>query len=239
MSTALFSLMAVAMLANRHSVMASPPGNARAVLDCAHMPVASLNDSFSRTWACTTNKTFALHFQSKYPRAFPLHSRRCRNRGRMDRPGGMPLSALAVWQSAGESRWARDGAHQRVSRRHAGKSEPLVTLLSQLFTERACGLRLQDRVEGARLGVQGASSTPTDLFMTTEPYGPRRWPSEGIFEIVNLFLDGVDLIVCPAHALSLPCAQDPVRQIGRTARIHDRRCHFLRQFFRGREHLKV
>ena len=34
------------------------------------MPVASLNDSFSRPWACTTNKTFALHFQSKYPPGF-------------------------------------------------------------------------------------------------------------------------------------------------------------------------
>ena len=70
MSVFLFSLMVAAATASHHSVMASPPDNARTVLDCAHMPVASLNDSFSRPWACTTNKTFALHFQSKYPPGF-------------------------------------------------------------------------------------------------------------------------------------------------------------------------
>ena len=57
-----------------------------------------------------------------------------RGAGRMVRPGGMPLWQ---WQSAGESRWARDGARQRGSATCGKQSDRLVTLLSELFTERA------------------------------------------------------------------------------------------------------
>ena len=66
----------------------------------------------------------------------------------MVRPGGMPLWQ---WQSAGESRWARDGARQRGSATCGKQSDPLVTLLYQLFMARAicmhaCGSVLVFRV---------------------------------------------------------------------------------------------
>ena len=57
-----------------------------------------------------------------------------RGAGRMGRPGGMPLWQ---WQSAGESRWARDGARQRGSATCGKQSDLFVTLLTHLFTQRA------------------------------------------------------------------------------------------------------
>ena len=70
MSVVLFSLMVAAATASHHSVMASPPDNARTVLASADMPFALLNGSTCGSWACTHFKSFDQHFETKYPPGF-------------------------------------------------------------------------------------------------------------------------------------------------------------------------